>query len=62
MKKFLAILMVMAITISGVFVVVYYKLPSPGADMAIFFISTTGSLTSLFLYFENKKKVTRWED
>ena len=64
MKKALAIVLILSATVIGIGAVLYYSVPNPIAYMAIFFMSITGSLTTLYVYYEHtdSKKVTRWEE
>lgn len=64
MKKILAMAIILAITLIGIGIVLYYIQPSPIAYMAIFFMAVTGSLSFLYIYYEHRdsKKVTRWHE
>lgn len=64
MKKILAIVLILSATLIGIGAVLYYNIPSAIACMAIFFMAISGSLTTLYVYYEHvdSKKVTRWEE
>lgn len=64
MKKLLAIVLILSATVIGIAAVLHYSVPNPIAYMAIFFMAVSGSLTTLYVYYEHtdSKKVTRWED
>ena len=64
MKLFITIALILAITLSGICAVFYYKVGTNGAWASVLALSYLGSFTSIFIYLGDKedKKTRRWED